>query len=156
MNTGKELKDILKESKRISSGIIFKAGSVRLGKTVFDVHMENKKDKMNEMITKIKNDEKEYNDNVAKAKAVFEKKSNLENMTIKELTIICKPLKRKEDGKMPTKKVDLIQKYKEWTGRPAPTFDVSEYDVVATDTIDDDDNNNSKPNNNDDDNFVEI
>ena len=108
------------------------------------------------MITKIKNDEKEYNDNVAKAKAVFEKKSNLENMTIKELTIICKPLKRKEDGKMPTKKVDLIQKYKEWTGRPAPTFDVSEYDVVATDTIDDDDNNNSKPNNNDDDNFVEI
>ena len=152
MNTGKELKDILKESKRISSGIIFKAGSVRLGKTVFDVHMENKQDKRNEMITKIKNDEKEYNENVAKAKAVFEKKSNLENMTIKELTIICKPLKRKEDGKMPTKKVELIKKYKEWDGRPAPTFDVSEYDVVAMTN----DDNNSTPKNNDDDNFVEI
>ena len=155
MNTGKELKDILKESKGISSGITFKAGSVRLGKTVFDVHMENKQEKRNEMITKKKkNEEKEYNDNVAKAKAAFEKKNNLENMTIKELTIICKPLKRKEEGNISTKKVELInKKYKEWNGRPAPTFDVLEYGVIATSN---NDNDNSTPNNNADDYFVKI
>ena len=34
----------------------------------------------------------------------------------KELVIICKPLKRKEDGKMPIKKDQLILKYKEWSG----------------------------------------
>jgi len=129
MNTGKELKEILKESKRITSGIIFKAGSVRLGKTVFDIHMENMEDKRKEAITKIKKDEKEYYDNVAKAKEVFDKKTDLQSMTIRELTIICKPLKRKEDGKMPTKKVELIQKYNEWNGRPIPSFNVSEYET---------------------------
>ena len=45
-------------------------------------------------------------------------------MTIKELTIICKPLKRKEDDKMPNKKDQLIQKYREWSGRPTPSFNV--------------------------------
>ena len=43
-------------------------------------------------------------------------------MTIRELTIVCKPFKRKTDGKMPNKKVDLIAKYNEWVGRPAPVF----------------------------------
>ena len=56
---------------------------------------------------------------------VFRKKMTLESMTAKELTIICKPLKRKDDGKMPTKKEQLILKYKEWNGRPAPLFDTS-------------------------------
>ena len=125
MNTGKSLKEKLKESKRISSGIIFKAGSVRLGKTVFDIHKENQEEKKQEMIKKVKKDEKEYFENIAKAKAVFEKKTDLESMTIKELTAICKPLKTKDDGKMPTKKKDLILKYKEWNGRPVPSFDVS-------------------------------
>jgi len=138
MNTGKELKELLKESKRITSGVIFKAGSVRLGKTVFDIHMENQEDKRKEAIAKMKKDEREYNDNVEKAKAVFEKKSELQSMTIRELTIICKPLKRKEDGKMPTKKVELIQKYNEWNGRPIPSFDVSEYETNVNN-----DNNNS-------------
>ena len=46
-------------------------------------------------------------------------------MTIRELTLICKPLKRKGDGKMPNKKESLILKFKEWSGRPAPSFDVS-------------------------------
>ena len=133
MNTGKELKELLKESKRITSGIIFKAGSVRLGKTVFDIHMENKEEKRKEAISKMKKDEKEYYDNVEKAKAVFEKKSDLQKMTIRELTIICKPLKRKEDGKMPTKKVELIQKYNEWNGRPVPSFDISEYETNVDD-----------------------
>ena len=62
---------------------------------------------------------------MAEAKEVFKKKVTLESMTAKELTIICKPLKRKDDGKMPTKKEELILKYMEWNGRPAPSFDIS-------------------------------
>ena len=133
MNTGKELKELLKDTKQIISGIIFKAGSVRLGKNVFDIHMENKEEKRKEAISKMKKDEKEYYNNVEKAKAVFEKKSDIQSMTIRELTIICKPLKRKQDGKMTTKKVELTQKYNEWNGIPIPLFDVSEYETNVDD-----------------------
>ena len=45
------------------------------------------------------------------------------------ITIVCKPLKRKSDGKMPYKKEDLLLKYKEWHGRPAPVFDVDDINV---------------------------
>ena len=62
---------------------------------------------------------------MAEAKEAFKKKVTLESMTAKELTIICKPLKRKDDRKMPTKKEELILKYMEWNGRPAPSFDIS-------------------------------
>lgn len=57
----------------------------------------------------------------------------LEHMTIKELTTICKPLKRKEDGKMPTKKNELIAKYHEWNGRLAPIFDIVPIDEELID-----------------------
>ena len=40
---------------------------------MFDINIENKEDMREESITKMKKDEKEYYDNVAKAKAVFEK-----------------------------------------------------------------------------------
>ena len=116
MDSGKSIKQQLKESTRLSAGILFKAGSSRLGKTVFDVHRENLEDKNKELIEKIKKDEKNYYEQVRKAEEVFEKKKTIETMTIKELTIICKPLKRKEDGKMPNKKDQLIQKYREWFG----------------------------------------
>ena len=77
----------------------------------------------------MKKDEKEYYNYIEKAKAVFEKKSVIQSITIQELTIICKPLKRKQDNKLPTQKVELIQKYNEWKGRPVPSFDVSEYET---------------------------
>ena len=57
-------------------------------------------------------------------------------MTIRELTFIYQPLKRKGDGKMPKKKESLILKYKEWSGRPAPSFDVSHL-VVSESECDD-------------------
>ena len=41
MNNGKSIKQQLKESTQLSAGILFKAVSSRLGKTVFDVHREN-------------------------------------------------------------------------------------------------------------------
>ena len=102
---GKILKDHIKKSKSLSAGIIFKAGEVRLGKTVFDVHKQNLKEKKIKLNQKIKKDEKMYHENVAKARAIFEKNKRLEDMTIKELTTICKPLKQKDDVKMPNKKM---------------------------------------------------
>ena len=50
------------------------------------------------MNAKIRNDEKRYTANVALTEAVFAKNKLLDQMLIKELTTICKPLKRKEDG----------------------------------------------------------
>ena len=125
MNTGKSVKEQLKESTRLSAGIIFKAGSSRLGKMVFDIHKENVEEKQRVLVEKIKKEERIYNENVKRAEEIFRMKPTLESMTIRELTLICKPLKRKGDGKMPNKKESLILKYKEWSGRPAPSFDVS-------------------------------
>ena len=141
IDKGKILKDHIKKTKALSAGIIFKAGEVRLGKTVFDVHKHNLKEKKKKLNEKTKKDEKIYLENVAKAKAIFETNKTLEDMTIKELTTICKPLKRKEDGKMPNKKKELIEKFHEWNGRPAPIFEVDEIDEASIDDINDNVNN---------------
>jgi len=146
MDSGKSIKDQLKESTRLSAGILFKAGSSRLGKTVFDVYRENLEEKNKNLIAKIKNDEKMYREQVKKAEEVFEKKKTIESMTIKELTLICKPLKRKEDGKMPNKKDQLIQKYLEWSGRPTPSFNIDHLkdDYTGSTGIDEDTGNNNE------------
>jgi len=148
MDSGKSIKEQLKESTRLSAGILFKAGSSRIGKTVFDVYRENLEEKNKNLIAKIKNDEKMYCEQVKKAEEVFEKKKTIESMTIKELTLICKPLKRKEDGKMPNKKDQLIQKYLEWSGRPTPSFNIDHLKDDDTGTgsigIDEDTGNNNE------------
>jgi len=77
------------------------------------------------LVEKIRKEERIYNENVKKAQEVFATKQTLQSMTIQELTLICKPLKRESDGKMPKKKESLIQKHKDWSGRPALSFDVS-------------------------------
>ena len=91
---------------------------------------------------------------------MFEKKDDVNKMTIKELTIICKPLKQKSDGAMTNKKKDLTAKYHEWVARPAPTFnyedvecndhtnvgsmmDVTVVEKVVNNNDDDDDGNKS-------------
>ena len=140
MASGKTIKEQLKESTLLSAGILFMAGSLRLGKTLFDIHMDNLKEKNQVLIDKIKKEQKANDENLKKANEIFEKKNgSLESMTIRELTIICKPLKQKSDGKMPNKKEDLNQKYYEWSGRPAPSFDVSHLLVPERHTDDNDD-----------------
>ena len=161
MDSGKSIKEQLKESTWLSAGILFKAGSSRIGKTVFDVYRENLEEKNKNLIAKIKNDEKMYCEQVKKAEEVFEKKKTIESMTIKELTLICKPLKRKEDGKMPNKKDQLIQKYLEWSGRPTPSFNIDHLKDDDTGTgsigIDEDTGNNNEVSQiNEEDNNIDI
>jgi len=132
---GKTIKEQLQANTRLSAGIVFKSGSTRLGKTVFQVCKENHEDKIRNEIKKIKKDEIQYNKNIENAKKVFEKKGTIENMTIRELTIVCKPLKNKSDGPMPNKKEALISKYKEWVGRPPPLFNVGQLENSMDDAI---------------------
>jgi len=53
-------------------------------------------------------------------------------MTIAELRIMCKHLKRKDVGPMPNKKDELLAKYAEWYGRPEPEFI---YDTLDVETL---------------------
>ena len=56
-------------------------------------------------------------------------------MTNKELTVLIRPLKRKEDGVMPTRKTDLLAKYNLWKERPLLTFEL-EAESEVTDDLD--------------------
>ena len=70
---------------------------------MFDTHKENLRQQKSKLNEKVKRDEKTYNENIAKAKAVFKTNDMLDEMTIKELTTICKPLK-KNNSKFQIKK----------------------------------------------------
>ncbi len=128
MNDGKTIKEQLKANSRLSAGILFKTGTNRLGKTVFDICRDNQQEKKQKSIDKMKKDENEYIKNVENAMKVWKKKGNVNNMTIRELTIVIKPFKQKSYGKMPNKKEELIAKYNEWVDRPTPVFNYDDID----------------------------
>ena len=86
----------------------------------------------------MKEEKEKYKTNCKLADKVWAKKDKLKNMTIKELTTICKLLKKKDDGPMPKKKIELIAKYNEWKHRPPPTFDTSDDDVVPIEVVESD------------------
>ena len=130
MTKGQTIKEQLLKATRITASIVIKARSFRLNEDVFAAHQQIEKLKRQNIIDKIKEDEKKYNTNYKYAEEVWAKKDKLEAMTIKELMTICKPLKRKYDGPIPKKKIELIAKYKEWHGRPTPTFDISDVNVI--------------------------
>ena len=75
MNTGKTMKQALKESSRLLLGIVFKTGTLQLDKTVFDINFENMIEKNNEQIGQIKKDEQAYNEQVLKARGSACKKT---------------------------------------------------------------------------------
>ena len=72
----------------------------------------------------------EYVRMVQKANEIHAKKPNIELMTIRELTLICKPLKIKSDAKMPIKKQDFTEAYMIWKNRPPQVF---EEDICSSD-----------------------
>ena len=71
---------------------------------------------------KIHKERENYNKMVQKAQDVFKRKSNIGDMTISELTTVCKPYKTKADGTMPKRKPDLMEAYLLWSQRPPPVF----------------------------------
>jgi len=151
MNKGQFVKEQLLQASRITASIVIKAGLFRLNEDVFAAHQETERQKRQSLIDKIKKDEEKYKADCKLAEEVWKAKNKLEDMTIKELTVVCKPLKLKEDGPMPKKKIELIAKYKEWHGRPAPSFDISDINDMPIlthdekDRVDDDLNYESVP-----------
>ena len=109
MDNGKSIKDQLKANSRLSAGILFKSGSTRLGKTVFDICRENIADKRQQAIDKMRKEEDEYKRNVHNATEVWKKKSEIEKMTIRELTVVCKPLKKRVMARCQIKRKIYLQ-----------------------------------------------
>ena len=64
-----------------------------------------------------------YNKMVQKAKEVLARKPTIGEMTIQELTTVCKPYKTKADGKMPSRKQYLMEAYVIWKQSPPPLFE---------------------------------
>ena len=80
----------------------------------------------------------------AEGRKVLAKNKKLEDLTLKELKSPVKLYETKQDGAMPPKRQDLIQKYHLWKNRPTPLFP----DVNSDET----DSCYIKLNNNNDDN----
>ena len=123
LNKGITIKHQLKEAKRITSGIVFKCNTTRLGQTVFDACNENRIKKKQQERDKIRKEKESHAIMVQKAMEVLQQKPDINKMTIRDLTTICKPLKLKSDGKMPNKKQELIEAYLVWKNRPPPDFE---------------------------------
>ena len=85
----KTIREQLKSAKRVTSGVVFGSETTQLGKMVFDFYQANVDRKKDGMIQKMTTDEAKYLKDVESAQKVFEKKSDIETMTISELTHIC-------------------------------------------------------------------
>lgn len=52
MDTGNSIKDQLKEISKVLAGVVFKARTSRLSKTIFDVHLAKQREKNTSLIEK--------------------------------------------------------------------------------------------------------
>ena len=75
----------------VNQQLNFSDGTARLGKPVFDICQENEDKKRKEQNDRIKEHEIRFKKDADKANEVLQKKSDLNKMTIRELTLICKP-----------------------------------------------------------------
>ena len=98
--------------------MLVKSGSHRLGQTVFDVVKERTQQKGDALRTKIKKANDTHDADIRKRNAVLLAKPEQPDRsphvkwTIKDLQSILKPLKRAEDGPMPSKKPPLLELYR--------------------------------------------
>ena len=76
------LKDTLREGKRITAGLNFKNGCSRLGKTVLEVQEERAAKKQIDGVNKGNAAYATYQNRVAKAKLIIEKKPSIDSWCI--------------------------------------------------------------------------
>ena len=110
------MKEKIQESKRITAGTKFKAGSCRIGKTVFDIQKENIAKKQQEYNDKFKKVTDAYLKDIDSANAVRALNIVPMKWTVKQMSIILKQLK-KSDKKLPTKKKESQSLYLQWSDR---------------------------------------
>ena len=120
---GRLFAEKLAEARQVTAGQIFKAGSSRLGKTVFDIKQES----INREIARVK---AQHEGNIQKYAATKKKADNFLALkkpyslwTISDFKVVLAPLKTRADGKMPLKKQELQEAYLKWKDRPPKTFD---------------------------------
>ena len=143
---GESLKHKISVSKRVTAGILVKAGSHRIGQTVFDVVKQRTQEKAEESRRKIAKAKATYTNDVAKADTILSSKppqadkSANPTWTIKELQAILKPMKRKDDGAMPKKKPPLLALYHKFLAenreRATVIFDAGSTDEIMRECTD--------------------
>ena len=132
---GLAMSDKLKKIKTITAGQLFKAKGCRIGKDIFQIHKENMAKDLHEQQTSLRKRKDEYEAHLAASAQLLATGKDINSMTNKELTVLIRPLKRKEDGAMPTRKTDLLAKYIQWKERPLLTFQL-ETGAEVTDELD--------------------
>ena len=115
---GRSLKLKLESAKRVTAGILFRSGSARLGKTVFEIQKEIKAKKDAMEREKIQKAKETYFVAKTRAQNILQGGKPLQKLNIKELRILLAPLKRKDDPPLPTKKSELLAQYELLKERP--------------------------------------
>ena len=77
------------------------------------------------MREKIQKEERDYVELKREADTLIASNPNIETLSNKDLNVILRSLKRKEDKKLPTKKKEMIQLYNEWKDCKQRQFDYS-------------------------------
>ena len=127
----------LKKPKKLTAGISYKNDVIRMGKSVFEVCREKIQNKNNELRETIQKQERTYLELKRKADELIASKANIELLSNKDLNVILRSLKRKEDkNKLPTKKQMMIELYYQWKDCEPIKFDYSAGINVNVTTVD--------------------
>ena len=114
---GKSLTEQMQELKKLSVDQIFHLGRCDIGKTCFDVIKANKDNKVMQEQEKASEARAAHLLKVTAANEVRALGFPLPELNVKQLKLLLAPLKRKEDGAMPTRKQELIDRIVAWEGR---------------------------------------
>ena len=101
----------------MTAGIFFKSGSHIIGEIIFDEVKQQTREKVEAVWSKMNKAKATYHvnmntaDTVLLSKPAQSTKSVNPNWIIKDLQEILKPMKKKEDGVMPSKKPPLLMLY---------------------------------------------
>ena len=140
---GKNLKEQLREGKKVTAGRAFKGGTCRLGQTIFDVVKENRDKRTQIDQAKIGKAREVFNKKVAAAATIKALGKPVTDLTVMQLKILLAPLKRKGDTAMPSKRADVLTRLAQWESRGALPVE-EELDIVVREEeeliLDEDDN----------------
>ena len=120
----KSMKQKIEEQKRaVFAGKTFGAGTVRLGKKMSDLvsagTTENRRI-MNGKVAKVRQDHKQKQAATSAIPALGKKPSQV---TVSQLKVLLRVLKRSDDGAMPMKKKLMLEKLEDWGRKVGLTED---------------------------------
>ena len=109
---------------KVSVGNVFNCGTVRVGQTLLDLHLENLDNHNTDKRMVMDVGRVVWVANRSIANAIIIATPNVSKLSNAKLKILLLPLKLKEDEAMPTKKANMLLKYMEWKDRPSPGFEM--------------------------------